>query len=135
MTAPTYARRANGSVDFPMRLLTGLDAIRVHVLHRMRTSLGSALEDAARGLPWYTWFNRPAIPLVEIQAAVRRQLLLVDGVVGVDSVTATRAAGALSIACRVRVSVGGQALSTELVIADPYQTSGPLPWFQITQMV
>lgn len=134
MTAPTYARRADGSVDFPMRLLTGLPAIRVHILHRMRTSMGSALEDVARGLPWLTWFSRPAIPLVEIQAAVRRQLLLVEGVAGVESVVASRVAGALTITCRIRVSVGGQALSTELVIADPYQTAGPLPWFQLTQV-
>jgi hypothetical protein len=132
MTAPTLARAATGAVRVPLAWARDLDAVQVDIYHRLRTRRGTALDDIARGLPWLDWLQRRPVPLVEIQAAVRAQLVAIPEVVAVERVTASRTDDAgLLIEAVVTVRLLGRALSLALSVADPYQTSGPPLYFQI----
>lgn len=132
MASPTLARTATGAVRIPMTLATGIDVVSLGIYHRLRTEVGTALEDAARGLPWTAWLMRQPVPLVEVEAQVRAQLRRVPGVVTVEAVTAARASdGAITCTARCTVAAGGEAYSLSVQVADPYQTSGPPLLFQI----
>ena len=132
MTAPTLARDATGAVRVPLAWARDLDAVQVDIYHRLRTRRGTALDDVSRGLPWLDWLERRPVPLVEIQAAVRAQLVAIPEVVAVERVTAARTDdGGLTVNAVVSVRVLGRVLSLSLAVADPYQTSGPPLLFQI----
>jgi hypothetical protein len=131
VTAPTLARTADGSVRVPFAWARDFDAVRLNIYQRLWTEVGTALENAARGLPWMRWASNPSVGLPEIAAAVRLQLGAVAGVQSVQSVTPSRAAGVISCPARCTVVLDGQAYSLSVVVADPYQTSGPPLLFQI----
>jgi len=131
VTAPTLARVVNGAVRVPFAWGRDFDAIRLNIYQRLWTEVGTALEDAARGLPWMRWASDPSTGLPEIAAAVRLQLGAVAGVQAVQSVTPSRVAGVLSCPARCTVVLDGRPYSLSVVVADPYQTSGPPLLFQI----
>lgn len=131
MTAPTLARDSTGAVRVPLTWARDLDAVQVDIYHRLRTRRGTALDDVSRGLPWLDWLERRPVPLVEIQAAVRAQLIAVEEVVSVERVTAARVDDGITVDAVITVRVLGAVLSLSLAVADPYQTSGPPLLFQI----
>lgn len=131
MTAPTLARTATGAVRIPMVLATGFDAIKIDIYHRLRTEVGTALEDAARGLPWLRWASTLPVVLPEVAAQVRAQLGAVSGVVSVDTVTPSLVAGVLRCAATCTVRLDGNAYSLSVAVSDPYQTSGPPLLWQV----
>jgi hypothetical protein len=131
LTAPTLARTADGAVRVPFAWARDFDAIQVNIYQRLWTEVGTALENAARGLPWMRWASEPSVGMPEIAAAVRLQLGAVAGVQAVQSVTPSRVAGVLSCPARCTVVLDGRPYSLSVVVADPYQTSGPPLFFQI----
>jgi hypothetical protein len=114
-----------------MRRVSGFEAVADVMFSRLRTLRGTALEETERGIPWIAWAERPAIPMVEIEAAVRAQLEVIPGVV-VRSVTAQRVSRRVvcSVEADVRTSDGIAVLT--VTVADPYLTAGAPPWFAVS---
>jgi hypothetical protein len=133
MSAPVLARTSTGSVRFPRRRVSGFEAVADVMFSRLRTLRGTALEETERGIPWIAWAERPAIPMVEIEAAVRAQLEVIPGVV-VRSVTAQRVNRRVvcSVEADVRTSDGIAVLT--VTVADPYLTAGAPPWFAVAPL-
>ena len=129
--APTLERTATGAVRIPMRRIQGADVLADKLFHRMRTLRDTAIEETERGLPWVDWFERPAVPRVEIEAAVRAQAVAVEGVT-VRSVQAARVAGRLVVSVSVDLDTGDGSIAVATVTtADPYLTTGAPPWYAV----
>jgi hypothetical protein len=131
MTAPTLARDSTGAVRVPFSYAHGYEAIATQIWHRLRTHRGSALEDVARGLPWGDWLTRLVVPLAEIEGAVRAQVVIVPGVVAIERVVASVADGVITCEVLCRLVVRGRPFGVAIVVADPYQTSGPPLYWQV----
>jgi hypothetical protein len=131
VAAPTLARTADHAVRVPFAWARDFEAVEANIFHRLWTEVGTALEDAARGLPWMRWASEPSTGLPEISAAVRLQLGSVSTVQTVESVTPQRVAGVITCSARCTVVLDGRPYSLSVAIADPYQTSGPPLLFQI----
>lgn len=132
----TLAVDSLGNLALPLRSVSGIEAVRVRVLVRLQTQLGTWLTDTSKGLPIEEWTGGPGFgkgPSAEEAAAVvRAQLETITGVREVQSVDATRSASALTITASVLADEDGeQATLTVASTYDPWDTSPAPAWYVV----
>jgi len=134
MTSPALARLADGSVEFPMRLVGGAEAVGITMQHRLRTHRGTDLEDVSVGLPWKRWATTLPTSLADIEGVAREQARRVPGVTAVRLSRATRdpSTGAIATTLTVDVSARDTTQAITMVVADPLLTSGAPDWFFVS---
>mgnify|MGYP003522623080 FL=1 len=130
---PVLDRDSTNAVRLPMRFTDGFGAVASKIFGRLRPEQGTAIEDVARGLPWLSWAERPAVPMIEIEGEVRIALTALADV-EVMSVSARRISGRIRIDVRVRVQTSDSMAVLTVAVADPYLTDGPPLWFQVTAL-
>lgn len=93
---------ANGSLAF----LSGPAASLQLSIHAARVRRGECVLDVPRGVPFSdtAWAGVPDVP--RFVAALRAQLLAVDGVTGIVSLTTRRAANTLRYTATLRTASG-----------------------------
>lgn len=123
---------STGLVAQPLRYAVGVEAVVTRCFLRLYRVRGTDPGDGAAGLPWLDWAQRPAVPRVEIEAAVRTQLRRVAGVVGVVSVTASRVGGSIVVQAVVDCDADGRTQAATLGVPDPLATAGPSPWYAVS---
>lgn len=115
---------------WPLRLVTGRDAVRVRIRALLQTVAGSRPEDTRQGVPEAWLVGGPQPTASEAAAYLRSQLRRVVGVEEVRSLTVTvGAGGAWSVSGVVVVqTVDGLA---DLTIGEPlpYDTRGAPAWY------
>lgn len=123
MTLPCAGLDATGKrFSVPLVMVTGALSVLTRVQVRLQTQRGSWPDDVSLGLPWREWQERGRIPTIEIEAAVRRQVARVSGVLEVVSVSATTVGDDLSVAVTFRFLDEGGTISTA-VVGDPAASS------------
>lgn len=75
-----WALTPDGDLTVPSRLVRGHDLVLQRVRVRLHTHLGEWILDQGVGLPYADWRARKPIPLQEIVAAVRREIVDTPGV-------------------------------------------------------
>lgn len=115
MTTPTtLATNRNNDLYLDeagnIAIASGLDAIVLDCKAAMETRLGECVLDTTLGIPmfetvWLTW--QPA----QFQAAARRALQAVTGVVSVNAVNITRAAGVMRYVAQISTIYGPAAVT------------------------
>lgn len=117
-------------VRFPLQPATGIAAVQVRLLTRLRTLLGEWPTDTRIGLPWLSWLETGYVDPSEAEALIRAQLEGDPAVVSVEGVTMQQDGEALGIAAGVQVSVDGVTSALLLVVGpDPYATRAAPPWY------
>lgn len=125
----------NGNRAIPSRIVTGVEAVRVRLLVRLRTIAGTWITSESKGLPWPDWSGhstsgRKGVSPEEVSALVREQVELVYGVVSVSRVQSKLTNSVMRITFRVQASEDGeQGALVASAEYDPLRRSGAPPWF------
>lgn len=100
--------------DGRLAISSGLPAIRQACEHAAKAQLGEMMFAADRGIPNFAtvWSGTPN--LGQFEAALRRALLRVDGVLAVTAFTAEVAGGVLSYRVTISTSAGEAAVNGTL---------------------
>jgi len=132
----TLAVDSLGNIALPLRSVSGVDAVRVRVLVRLQTQLGTWLTDTSKGLPVEEWTGSPGFgkgpSAEEASAVVRAQLESIVGVQEVESVDATRSASALTVTASLIAEEDGQRGTVTVSTSyDPWDTSPAPAWYVV----
>lgn len=115
-------------VAWPLRPVSGPEAILTMIALRLTTRRGVWPDDTNFGLPLDAW-TVPTVPLTEIRLQVTRQVAAVAGVLEIQEVFAVRTGPVLDLATRVKVAAPAgpvEAVVGELGIFDGLT---PGAWF------
>lgn len=115
------ARISPPEVQIPLRLCTGPEAVATKIAIRLWTLRGQWPDDVLLGLPLLDW-ALPTYADAIIEAAVRRQVAAVEGVLEILEVTATYSGTTRSIVVRVRLDS-----EDEITVGDLPLTAGYIP--------
>lgn len=115
------ARISPPEVQIPLRLCTGAEAVATKIAIRLWTLRGQWPDDVLLGLPLLDW-ALPTYSDAIVEAAVRRQVAAVQGVLEILEVTATYSGTTRTIVVRVRL-----ATDEEIVVGDLPVTGGYIP--------
>lgn len=115
------ARISPPEVQIPLRLCTGPEAVATKIAIRLWTLRGQWPDDVLLGLPLLDW-ALPTYPDAVVEAAVRRQVAAVPGVVEIIEVTASYSGTTRTIVVRVRLDS-----DEEIVVGDLPISAGYIP--------
>lgn len=115
------ARISPPEVQIPLRLCTGAEAVANKIAIRLWTLRGQWPDDVLLGLPLLDW-ALPTYADTIIEAAVRRQVAAVEGVVEILEVSASYSGTTRTIVVRVRL-----ADDEEIVVGDLPLSGGYIP--------
>ena len=91
------------AVAVPLRLAGGAEAVVTMIRLALDSIRGDWRADRDKGLPWVLWWQSPGLPRVLIEGEVRRQILVIEDVIEVREVIATRTNGHLGIIIDVAI--------------------------------
>ena len=111
------------SIAYPMRTVTGADAIRTKIQIRMGVIAGEWLSDTNLGIPESYLFG-PTPTVQQAEAWLRSQLRAVNEVETIQSLVATFSGGSLSFTATVTAKTDGELVTLTIGEPLPYDTRG-----------
>lgn len=128
----TFAlNNAGTATAFPLRSVTGVEAVAVKLRTRFQTLRGEWLADTDFGTPMLEW--QPGASNQEIESWYRAQARQVDGVKTVISMDVTRSGEDVSVRGVFAVETAEDGLVT-LTVGEPlpYDTRGAPAWYTVS---
>lgn len=125
----TLAVTDSGHLSWPLRSLTGREAVRARCLVALTTIQGERPEDTRIGLPEAWIEGRPVSP-AQVQAVIRSQLRRVTDVRTVQTVTVADSSGERRVAAEVVADTVDGLVRLTIGAPMPYDTRGPAPWYK-----
>ena len=127
----TYALNSEGTaIAFPLRSVTGADAVAVRCRVRLLTLRGEWPSDVDQGTPMLEWVA--GVPASDVESWYRSQLRQVDGVASVVSLTATRSGEAVAVNAQLAVQTLDGLVTLTIGEPLPYDTRGAPAWYTVS---
>lgn len=132
MSRAVYALDAEGkAMAVPPRIVTGPEAVLTQIRCALITAEDTWLLDRSLGLWRWSWHEAVGPSALQVEAAVRRQLRKIPGVISVDSVTSARLGSALHVSIRCTVEAeDGRRVRAE-VAPQAEGESSPGAWYRL----
>lgn len=114
---PDLALNSDGTLAFPMRIISGPDLVVQRVRLRLNTFQGEWLLDARQGIPWIEWISEPP-GLAVIEAFLLRRIASTQGILRVEEFSVTQNDETLVVTGRLILDSDDPAISLEAEL-DP----------------
>ena len=124
----TLAVSSTGAISWPLRNVTGGDAVKARIRTVLGTIQGERPENVGVGLPLAWIEGVPAAP-GQVEAVVRAQLRPIFGVETVTGVAVTDDEGARTISATVTASTIDGLVDLTIGEPLPYDTRGAPAWY------
>lgn len=121
---------ADGTVAFPLRLISGAEAVAVQLRVLLESIRGHWPEDQTLGIPW-TDLNEDNAPDVVYEGYIREQLARIPEITQVRSVSVDRSAGTMVITVRFTVTISEAEIAEIQVISGADYPEDAGSWYQI----
>lgn len=124
----TLACTDSGAIAWPLRSVTGLDAVRARLLQRLHTVQGERPEDVTVGWALEV-IEGQAVPRARAEAQLRAQLRADPAVLQIRSLTVADAGTARTATASLLVRTTDGLAELTLGVPLPYDTRGAPAWY------